>query len=278
MPLRFAVEDIQLTEVTIRQGDAILVSCTAAGQDPAQHGPDAGEFDPTRERREHLAFGDGVHHCLGAPLARMEAGLALPRLFARFPAMRLARPARRSPAPAPSSPTAPASCRCGCTARGPDGRTARGDRPALVRARKRRPPPGIPTRHRRRAATGPAPTASPPPPRTPRGRRPSQPDPADRAPLSAALPSSPAAPASRLHLHIRLTAPPRLCPGRPRGRARPRQALRRQPARNGTPPSEAGNGRHLRVSRICRPRLQRHLASSRFLTLAAPYVRGLPDS
>ncbi|MFC7917942.1 cytochrome P450 [Streptomyces sp. NPDC057386] len=97
MRLRFAVEDIQLTEVTIRQGDAILVSCTAAGQDPAQHGPDAGEFDPTRERREHLAFGDGVHHCLGAPLARMEAGLALPRLFARFPAMRLARPREEIP-------------------------------------------------------------------------------------------------------------------------------------------------------------------------------------
>ncbi|MFD8463444.1 cytochrome P450 [Streptomyces antimycoticus] len=97
MPLRFAVEDIQLDEVTIRPGDAILVSYAAAGQDPTQHGPDAAEFDPHRERREHLAFGYGVHHCLGAPLARMEAGLALPQLFARFPAMRLAQPREEIP-------------------------------------------------------------------------------------------------------------------------------------------------------------------------------------
>ncbi|MEU0009542.1 cytochrome P450 [Streptomyces sp. NPDC006314] len=97
MPLRFAVEDIQLDEVTIRRSDAILVSYAAAGQDPAQHGPHADEFDPTRERREHLAFGYGVHHCLGAPLARMEAGLALPRLFERFPAMQLAQPREEIP-------------------------------------------------------------------------------------------------------------------------------------------------------------------------------------
>ncbi len=91
MPLRFATEDIDLTGVTIRQGDAILVSYTAAGQDPDQHGQDALEFDALRERREHLAFGHGVHHCLGAPLARLEAGIALPRLFDRFPGMRLTR-------------------------------------------------------------------------------------------------------------------------------------------------------------------------------------------
>ncbi len=78
--------------VTVRRGDAILVSYAAAGQDPDQHGSEALEFDTTRVRREHLAFGHGVHHCLGAPLARLEAGTALPRLFERFPAMRLARP------------------------------------------------------------------------------------------------------------------------------------------------------------------------------------------
>nr|WSZ13604.1 cytochrome P450 [Streptomyces canus] len=97
MPLRFAVEDIQLDDVTIRRGDAILVSYAAAGQDPAQHGLDADEFDPTREHREHLAFGYGVHHCLGAPLARMEARLALPRLFERFSAMQLAQPRAEIP-------------------------------------------------------------------------------------------------------------------------------------------------------------------------------------
>ncbi|MFF3768611.1 cytochrome P450 [Streptomyces sp. NPDC001922] len=97
MPLRFAVEDIDLGDVTIRQGDAILVSYAAAGQDPDQHGPDAPEFDATRARREHLAFGHGVHHCLGAPLARLEAGTALPRLFERFPTMCLARPRQEIP-------------------------------------------------------------------------------------------------------------------------------------------------------------------------------------
>ncbi|MCF3125663.1 cytochrome P450 [Streptomyces arenae] len=92
MPLRFATEDIDLDGVTVRRGDAILVSYAAAGQDSGQHGSEALEFDTTRARREHLAFGHGVHHCLGAPLARLEAGTALPRLFERFPAMRLARP------------------------------------------------------------------------------------------------------------------------------------------------------------------------------------------
>ncbi|MEU9470785.1 cytochrome P450 [Streptomyces avermitilis] len=89
MPLRYATEDIDLEGVTLRRGDAIFVSYAAAGHDPEQHGPGAQEFDLLRERRDHLAFGHGVHHCLGAPLARLEAGIALPRLFARFPGMRL---------------------------------------------------------------------------------------------------------------------------------------------------------------------------------------------
>ncbi|MFD5751104.1 cytochrome P450 [Streptomyces sp. NPDC127033] len=92
MPLRFATEDIDLDGVTIRRGDAVLVSYAAAGHDPDQHGPHAGDFDLRRERREHLAFGHGVHHCLGAPLARLEAAIALPRLFDRFPGIRLALP------------------------------------------------------------------------------------------------------------------------------------------------------------------------------------------
>ncbi|MFG2994883.1 cytochrome P450 [Streptomyces sp. NPDC048257] len=97
MPLRFATEDIDVGGVTIRQGDAILISYAAAGQDPEQHGPDALDFDLLRERREHLAFGHGVHHCLGAPFARLEAGIALPRLFGRFPGLRLARPSSEIP-------------------------------------------------------------------------------------------------------------------------------------------------------------------------------------
>ncbi|WP_344258928.1 cytochrome P450 [Streptomyces sodiiphilus] len=93
MPMRFAVEDIDLGEgVLIRKGDPILVAFAAAGRDPGLHGDSAGTFDLTREDKEHLAFGHGVHYCLGAPLARLEAAVALPALFERFPGMRLAVP------------------------------------------------------------------------------------------------------------------------------------------------------------------------------------------
>ncbi|MEU0375593.1 cytochrome P450 [Streptomyces sp. NPDC006283] len=92
IPLRFAVEDIDLDGVRIRRGDVIIVSFAAAGLDPAQHGKDADTFDLLRPRGESVAFGHGVHYCLGAPLARLEATTALSALFARFPRMRLARP------------------------------------------------------------------------------------------------------------------------------------------------------------------------------------------
>ena len=62
--------------------------------DPRRHGTNADEFDVHRVDKEHLAFGHGVHFCLGAPLARLEAAIALPALFARFPRVRLAEPGR----------------------------------------------------------------------------------------------------------------------------------------------------------------------------------------
>ena len=55
------------------------------------HDPDT--FDPTRAEIPHLAFGHGVHHCIGAPLARLETRIALGSLLARFPDLRLAVPA-----------------------------------------------------------------------------------------------------------------------------------------------------------------------------------------
>ncbi|TCC26828.1 cytochrome P450 family protein [Kribbella speibonae] len=94
MPMRYAVEDIALPDgVTIRKGDAILASYGAAGRDPELHGATGNTFDVTRADKRHVAFGHGVHYCLGAPLARAEAAIALPRLFERFPDLSLAVPA-----------------------------------------------------------------------------------------------------------------------------------------------------------------------------------------
>ncbi|MET7597003.1 cytochrome P450 family protein [Streptomyces sp. NPDC004082] len=92
--LRYAVEDIEIGGVVIRKGDALVISFLSAGRDADVHGADAGVFDVTRPtRREHLAFGFGTHFCVGAPLARLEAQVALEGLFTRFPEMTLAVPA-----------------------------------------------------------------------------------------------------------------------------------------------------------------------------------------
>ncbi|MFD7845909.1 cytochrome P450 [Nocardia sp. NPDC059764] len=90
LPLRYAVEDIEIAGVRITAGEAILASYGAASRDPGIHGDTAGDFDVHRANKEHIAFGYGAHHCLGAPLARLEAAIALPALFERFPTMRLA--------------------------------------------------------------------------------------------------------------------------------------------------------------------------------------------
>lgn len=92
LPLRYAVDDIEAGEVRIKKGEAILAAYAAAGRDPGYHGPTADRFDVLRPTKEHLAFGHGVHFCLGAPLARLEAEIALPALFARFPELALAVP------------------------------------------------------------------------------------------------------------------------------------------------------------------------------------------
>jgi cytochrome P450 len=74
---------------TVAAGDAVFLAIPAANRDPAIFArPDA--LDLTRTPNPHLAFGDGIHFCLGAPLARLEARIALTRLFARFPRLALA--------------------------------------------------------------------------------------------------------------------------------------------------------------------------------------------
>lgn len=85
---RFAAEDFEVGGVTVRAGDSVLIGLGAAGRDPGRFGePD--RFDIRRAGRGHLAFGHGIHHCLGAPLARMEARAALRGLLERCPRLAL---------------------------------------------------------------------------------------------------------------------------------------------------------------------------------------------
>ncbi|MGX4693806.1 cytochrome P450 family protein [Streptomyces sp. JNUCC 63] len=94
LPLRYALTDLPLPDgQTIAAGEAILASYAAANRHPDWHGASADRFDATRPTKDHLAFGHGVHFCLGAPLARLEVATALRLLFARFPEIRLAVPA-----------------------------------------------------------------------------------------------------------------------------------------------------------------------------------------
>ena len=67
----------------------MIVSLAAANRDPRRH-RDPETFDISRTESGHLALGHGIHHCLGAPLARMEGRVALAALHTRFPRMRLA--------------------------------------------------------------------------------------------------------------------------------------------------------------------------------------------
>jgi cytochrome P450 len=90
LPLRYAVEDIELDGVTIPKGDPILVNYSAVGRDPELHGDSASEFDITRADKEHLSWGYGPHFCLGAGVARMVARIGLSSLFERFPNLGLA--------------------------------------------------------------------------------------------------------------------------------------------------------------------------------------------
>ncbi|MFJ3208008.1 cytochrome P450 family protein [Streptomyces flaveolus] len=91
--IRFATEDVPVGDRVLPAGDALIVSYGALGRDEGAHGPTAGAFDITRtSRNRHIAFGHGPHVCPGAALSRLEAGVALPALYARFPGLDLAVP------------------------------------------------------------------------------------------------------------------------------------------------------------------------------------------
>lgn len=85
---RVAREDVVLGGKTLRHGDLVFLFLAAANRDPA-HFPDPDRFDISRVTHKHVAFGLGHHFCIGAPLARLEAQIALESLFRRWPDMRL---------------------------------------------------------------------------------------------------------------------------------------------------------------------------------------------
>ncbi|RNB92415.1 cytochrome P450 [Brevibacillus fluminis] len=85
---RFAKQDIELRGHSIKKGQEVVGWIGSANRDET-HFLYADTFDPARQQNKHLAFGKGIHFCLGAPLARLEAALAMPELINRFPDMRL---------------------------------------------------------------------------------------------------------------------------------------------------------------------------------------------
>lgn len=86
---RFATEPLTIGGRSIATGDPVLVVLAAADRDPARfESPDT--LDLTRRDNQHLGYGHGIHYCLGAPLARLEAQAALATLLTRLPDLRLA--------------------------------------------------------------------------------------------------------------------------------------------------------------------------------------------
>ncbi|WP_461027540.1 cytochrome P450 family protein [Streptomyces sparsus] len=92
-PFRYPTRDLTVDGTVIPRGTPVLAGYSAAGRDPRAHGEHADRFDVTRPGTRHLSLGHGPHFCLGAPLARLEATVALEQLFTRFPDLDPAVPA-----------------------------------------------------------------------------------------------------------------------------------------------------------------------------------------
>jgi cytochrome P450 len=84
---RYAKEGASVAGVPIPAGAEVVPWLAAANRDPERF-PDPDRFDPARTPNKHLAFGRGIHACLGAPLSRLEAAIALPMLLAQLPDLR----------------------------------------------------------------------------------------------------------------------------------------------------------------------------------------------
>jgi cytochrome P450 len=88
---RYATQDVAVGGTVIPAGALVILSVAAANRDPDRF-PEPDQLDVTRPEIEHMAFGRGIHYCLGARLARLEGEIAIGSLFQRFPALRLAIP------------------------------------------------------------------------------------------------------------------------------------------------------------------------------------------
>jgi cytochrome P450 len=86
---RLATADVQLRSACIHAGDGVIAPIAAANRDPEVF-EDPDTFDITRDARRHVAFGFGLHQCLGQPLARIELQVVFSKLFRRYPTLRLA--------------------------------------------------------------------------------------------------------------------------------------------------------------------------------------------
>jgi cytochrome P450 len=89
--VRTATQDTVVGGQPVRAGEYVMLSMASANRDE-MHFADPDQFDITKVPQQHVAFGHGIHHCLGASLARTELTIAFPALFRRFPGLRLAVP------------------------------------------------------------------------------------------------------------------------------------------------------------------------------------------
>ena len=107
---RTAIDDVTIGGVTIHAGEGVIIPVNVANRDP-EFFTDPDDLDLARANvRQHLAFGYGIHQCLGQPLARAELQIVLPEVFRRLPSLRSPYRSRRSPSSRPPPSTASANC------------------------------------------------------------------------------------------------------------------------------------------------------------------------
>ena len=115
---RYVRRDIELGGVRLRRGDKVMAMLAAANMDP-QANPHPERLDLQRKPNRHIAFGTGIHFCLGHQLARIEGRCALKSLFQRWPELALAVTHPKSPGESGPASRRSIGCRCGLDGRYP---------------------------------------------------------------------------------------------------------------------------------------------------------------